>query len=179
MKLPEFFRALDEHEEDVPIDRLVELLKALELTRADVEDVVNFHPDHYCRNVLQVRPAYAALIICWSAGQRSSIHNHRGSACGVRVLDGTASEMKFERGPDGLLRESHVNVYPTGHVCGSYDADIHMMYNDQPAPQDLVTLHVYTPPMRDVETYSLDSTEVGIWTDTEALAELERYLAKV
>ena len=180
MKLPEFFEALDQHAEQVPIDALVDLMRQLEITRDDVEHCVAFGSDDYRRNLLYIGSGYAALVLCWRAGQRSPIHDHRGSSCGVRVIDGIASETRYKKDANGFPQPGQTVVYPAGHVCGSCDVDIHIMFNDQPAGQDLVTLHVYTPPLREINTYSPGSAAVETWSDTltlDAIREREAQAA--
>ncbi|MEM7228667.1 MAG: cysteine dioxygenase family protein [Planctomycetota bacterium] len=172
MNLTEFFDALDQHDHSVPIDELVVLMQSLTLDRAEVCDHVKFCDEKYGRNLIRLGKGYAALVLCWQDGQKSPIHDHRGSACGVKVLDGVASETQYEVGADGMLHETVTHRYPTGHVCGSYDADIHVMYNDQGDGCELVTLHVYTPPLSTIHMYTLDSAEVGTWTDHETQAML-------
>jgi cysteine dioxygenase len=46
-------------------------------------------------------------------------------------------------------------------VLVSLDADMHQVSNLQPGDADLVTLHVYSPPLRQMGTYSLTSRERG------------------
>jgi cysteine dioxygenase len=170
MKLPKFFRALDEHDESVPIDTLVELLKRVEIDRADIEHVIAFDPDRYKRNVLKVGPGYAALVLCWAPGQASPIHDHRGSACGVMVLEGKVTETKYERGADGLLTQTTTGTLDVGEVCGSYDADIHIIRNAETDGSNLITLHIYSPPLQDYHIYTMGSTEVEVRSDEETLA---------
>jgi cysteine dioxygenase len=174
--LNDLWATLDVHAEKVPIEELTAMLGRLELTADDVRGHVHFNPDHYCRNLLHCGVGYCALILCWRPGQASPIHDHRGSGCAVRVLEGTASEIKYDRGPGGELVEAARNSYPQGHVCGSWDEDVHVMFNDQPAGRNLVTLHVYTPPLREVHIYS-EEGDVQTWTDELSCAAQARVLA--
>ena len=103
---------------------------------------------------------YQALILCWRKGQRSPIHDHTGSSCGVRVLEGTATETSFAQTPDGYVYATGSRELPPGAVCGSQDADIHQVSNLQPGDADLITLHVYSPPLLHMGMYSLTDTEV-------------------
>ncbi|MHC5113564.1 MAG: cysteine dioxygenase [Planctomycetota bacterium] len=167
--LSDLFAQLDTHEEAVPIDQLCSLLEQLDLTIDDVREYVSFNPDHYQRNLVHLGPGYAALILCWAPGQSSSIHDHRGSACGVLVLQGTVAETKYKRDADGMLTLDRVTRLPVGQVCGSYDSDIHTIVNEDPN-EGLVTLHVYTPPMENYRVYHLDSAEVEVKSDEEVLA---------
>jgi hypothetical protein len=40
-----------------------------------------------------------------------------------------------------------------GYVCAAEDADIHQVANMQAAGSDLITLHIYSPPIRKMNTY--------------------------
>ena len=44
---------------------------------------------------------YQAWVMCWRNGQRSPIHDHKGSSCAVRVLRGTLTETLFAFAPNG------------------------------------------------------------------------------
>jgi cysteine dioxygenase len=167
MNLNDLFEQLDAFERDVPIETLVDLMKRIELDRSDIDHAVAFDTEHYKRNLLQVGSGYAALILCWRVGQSSPIHDHRGSACGVRVIEGTASEIIYEHNGGGPLQPRRQQIYRTGSVCGSYDTDIHRMFNDDPNGRDLITLHIYTPPLSDIHTWDEQTGEVSTWTDTE------------
>ncbi|MHC5023458.1 MAG: cysteine dioxygenase [Planctomycetota bacterium] len=174
MTLDDFFTDLDQHADCVPIDELVELMKRVEFTRADIEHAISFSDEHYKRNMLRLGNGYAALILCWKPGQASPVHDHRGSACGVRVISGSVTETRYRRGADGMLTETETCVHDIGNVCGSYDEDIHVIRNADPDGHELITLHVYTPPLENYRVYSLGSTEVKVCSDEETLAERRR-----
>ena len=100
-------------------------------------------------------------MLCWRSGQRSPIHDHAGSSCGVRVLRGTLTETLFEFAPNGHVKATFSRDLPEGAVCGSEDADMHQVSNLQAGDADLVTLHVYTPPLRLMHTFSLTDLSRG------------------
>lgn len=146
-------------EDDIPMLFLEKRLGELNFRLEDVSDFVKFDDHHYRRNLIQEGPRYHALLLCWKPGQRSPIHDHRGSACGVRVVKGAALETIFERTPEG-------HVYPTlsqelgeGFVCANSDTDIHQISNLQDSDRPLVTLHIYSPPLHVMGTYSLTTDE--------------------
>jgi cysteine dioxygenase len=124
--------------------------------------------------VIRVGSGYAALILCWQPRQASPIHDHHGSACGVRVLEGAVTEVKYARSADGKLTESGTKRYEVGRVCGSFDTDIHTIQNREKT--NLVTLHIYTPPMTRYRVYSLSRAEPEWFRDVETL-EAQRALA--
>ena len=163
--LAAFLKELDGYQGRVPLDRLVDALRGLEIDWREVEPFVRFAPDTYRRNLMRAGPAYHALILCWRSGQRSPIHDHRGSSCGVRVLRGTCTETLFGRTDAGHVFPTETRQLPAGHCCGSQDADIHQMSNLQAGGADLVTLHVYSPPLLRMGTYSLTDRSVGEFID--------------
>src|SRR5207249_2304648 len=110
-------------------------------------------------------PAYQALLLCWRNGQRSPIHDHRGSNCGVRILSGVATETVFERNENGLVYATFSREMAEGSICANSDDDIHQMSNLQPGKADLVTLHIYSPPLLHMGTYSLTSPMVQEFFD--------------
>jgi cysteine dioxygenase len=167
------FHGLDASTDAVPLDELCARMRDAALSLDDVRDWVRFGDGCYRRNLVRLGPGYVALVLCWRPGQASPVHDHRGSACALQVLSGTATERRYRRHPDGRLELSATNRYAQGEICGTYDADIHTMVNEDPA-SDLVTLHVYTPPMRSYHAYSLDSDEVRVCADQEVLAEERR-----
>ena len=51
----------------------------------------------------------------------------------------------------------------------SYDSDIHQLANLEPPGRDLITLHVYSPPLARMRLYSLDDTTLAHHDDMIAL----------
>lgn len=165
-KLLGAFADFDRFEEQVPLHYLQVRLQAIELERSDVASHVSFHEDHYQRNLLYEGKAFCALILCWSGGQRSPIHNHTGSNCFVKVIEGTATEIKFSHSDCGLLFPYEMKQLRAGESCVCQDSDMHQLGNLQPAGHDLITLHVYSPPLQRMELFSLKES---IFADYDSL----------
>jgi len=163
--MAELLGRLDQYRQRVPLDELCAALAETEVDLDEIRAFVHFNRDTYRRNLMHAGPGYQALILCWRSGQRSPIHDHRGSSCGVRVLRGVATETLFERNEQGLVYATLSRDHPEGSVCGSQDTDIHQMSNLQPPGQDLITLHIYSPPLLKMGTYSLTSPMVGEFAD--------------
>lgn len=162
--LLEFLTSLDFYSHRVPLSELTRRLEDLTMNIDDVRDYLVFGREHYRRNLMHAGAAYHALVLCWRAGQRSPIHDHRGSSCAVRVLKGVATETQFEKTKDGLIYATFSRKMPAGSVCASQDEDIHQMSNLQSA-LDLVTLHIYSPPLLTMGNYSLTDPVVSEFVD--------------
>jgi cysteine dioxygenase len=144
-----------------PLEELTGQLAKLEVDCRELASFIRFSDRHYMRNLVRAGPWYNLLVLCWKNGQRSPIHDHTGSSCGVRVLRGTMTETLFEFAPNGHIKATFSRDLPAGGVCGSQDADIHQVSNLQPGIADLVTLHVYSPPLLWMGTYSLTDLSRG------------------
>jgi cysteine dioxygenase len=157
----------------VPLDVLYAELAHLELDLQSLAPWWIFDACRYRRNLIRRTPEYEALLLCWLPGQRSPIHDHRGSGCAFRVVEGVVTETLYEvcsgdvrsggagetrAGVGGdLATPATMRWLPPGTLCASRDFDVHEVANTD-AKADLVTLHVYSPPLRDVNIYR--STEV-------------------
>jgi cysteine dioxygenase len=145
------------------IDRLRELLKETDVTLEDLREFVQFDGEHYRRNLVSIGEWYEILVICWQSGQRSPIHNHAKSTCGLKVLDGICTETVFDRSPCGQVVALHSTHLTAGYICASQDADTHQVSNLQPQGKNLVTMHIYSPPLRSMKKFSIMGTQAEEW----------------
>lgn len=137
-------------------------LEQTEIKMEDVEEFIEFGNFTYKRNFMHHGNGYDALILCWGNGQRSPIHDHKGSRCGVKVICGTATETVFKWSPNKLLFPTTSIEYESGKLGESVvseDEDIHQISNLQPYPEQLITLHIYSPPLLRMNTYSLGDSK--------------------
>lgn len=165
LTLPNFFAELDDCSKSVPLDLLTHHLAKLEISLDDIRKHLQFGVNTYKRNLIHEGPGYQALVLCWRSGQRSPIHDHRGSNCGVRVLSGVATETFFEQTEDGWIYATGSRDLGESQVFGSQDTDIHQVSNLRPRGENLVTLHVYSPALLVMGTYSLTDATRGQFTD--------------
>ena len=165
MSLEAFFDYLDGQAGRPEIGELRRRLERLEITFDDVAHAAQFSPEGYQRNLLREGTNWHALILCWDSGQRSPIHDHARSVCGVRVIRGVATETIYERTPSGQLKAVSSCDLPEGAVCASRDADVHQMSNLQAPGTQLITLHIYAPPLREMKQYSVDDATARPFVD--------------
>jgi cysteine dioxygenase len=145
----------------VPLDLLAAELDGFETDLQALAPWWIFDACKYRRNLIRRTAAYEALLLCWQPGQRSPIHDHRGSGCAFRVVEGVVTETLYERTRGDLATAVSMRWLPPGTVCASRDFDIHDVANGQPSA-DLVTLHVYSPPLRDFNVYrSADASQAS------------------
>jgi cysteine dioxygenase len=134
---------------------LTSLLRRLDVGPGELAGWVRFSERSYQRNLVRAGEWYHLWVLCWRNGQRSPIHDHTGSACGVRVLAGTATVSQFARAANGHVKAVGSEDHAAGAVLFSADDDLHQVSNLQAGNADLVTLHVYTPPLLRMGVYSI------------------------
>ncbi len=149
-------------EDQIDLRELQQRLDDERLNSETLADYIHFSEERYSRNLLAHGPQFYSLVMCWQPGQASPIHDHKGAACGVRVIEGTATETSYRLEGDRLVEDS-VTTLMAGEVCGSFDDDIHEIRNN--TDTNLVTLHVYSPYLDNINLYDLASGKVSVFSD--------------
>lgn len=153
MNLNEFLGKLDDYKRPMTLLELQKELSELDPLNLDIKEFIQFDQKHYKRNSIHVGSHYEALLLCWRNGQESPIHDHRGSNCGVRIINGIATEVLYEKRMMGIVAARR-QEFKAGAVVASADSDIHSIANRDDGGSDLITLHVYSPPLRNMNCYS-------------------------
>jgi cysteine dioxygenase len=144
--------ALDAYEKPIRLHEAEQRLTTPLLGPEEVQDFVHFDPERYQRYLIAAREHYQLLLLCWDCGQESPIHNHRGSNCAFVVVQGQATEVFYRVLPDGTPLPLGFRVLSPGQLSLSYDADVHKVATLP--DQRLITLHLYSPPLRNMEVFT-------------------------
>jgi uncharacterized NAD(P)/FAD-binding protein YdhS len=145
----------------IPNSDLIASLEALRIGHDDLADVIGFDEGCYRRTIVHCRSHYQVLVLCWRSGQRSPIHDHRGSNCVVRVIRGRVIETRFDRTPSGRLVPSSSHEHCEGATAACCGEEIHQMGNFDAPGRNLVTLHVYSPPPLRWRFYEVGETTLA------------------
>ena len=135
------------------------LLGGAEVGADELRPYVSFKEGTYARHRVHLGEHAELLVLCWRPGQRTPIHDHAGSYGAVRVLRGVMWETIFEmRDGEGLAYQS-AREWGPGQVTGADVPDIHQLGNPDVSGQDLVTLHLYAPPLTSLNVYKVGRRE--------------------
>ena len=85
------------------------------------------------------------VVICFAGGQTSSVHDHQGSNCVIRVVRGKVLECLFEPDGDTLTMVEHHYLKP-GDIGGLDGQQVHQLSNVDPG--GTVLLNFYSPPFK-------------------------------
>lgn len=139
-------------------DEVLETLDRLSKMPGTLESYRKFDESTYRRNRIFRNEFVDVLLLCWRPSQRTPIHDHAGSTCGVLVLEGQGTEVTFDKTGVGLLIPSQVSTISPGDLSVCEDTDVHMVGNFSAEQGDLVTLHCYSPPLTKMRTYQSGET---------------------
>lgn len=136
-----------------------EWLREVEVGADELRPHVGFKEGTYARHRVATGEHAELLVLCWLPGQRTPIHDHDGSFGAVRVLQGVMWETLFEMDERSGLAYRSAREWTTGSVTGADIPDIHQLGNSDVSGQNLVTLHLYAPPLKSLNVYKVGRTE--------------------
>ncbi len=144
---------------DIPLSKLIDVLKTdwsvinpirmqdilnrLVVTAEEVQPHALFSEKRYARNLVYKDREFEIMIMCWKAGQRSSIHDHAGSLGGIRILQGELTECLFGRAANGMIKSLSSADYEIENTRVEETSLIHQISNLQAEKwQDRVGTHL-------------------------------------
>lgn len=136
-----------------------EWMARVEVSREELRPYVSFKEGTYARHRVFLCGYAELLVLCWRPGQRTPIHDHAGSFGAVRVLEGFMWETLFDMDASEGLRYKSAREWTPGHVTGADVPDIHQLGNPDVSGRDLITLHLYAPPLTSLNVYKVGRKE--------------------
>jgi cysteine dioxygenase len=134
-------------------------LQQLPLAIDDLRPYIGFKAGTYARHRVFRNEQFELLVLCWRPGQRTPIHDHNGSYGVIRVCSGVLWETMFAMDERRGLVYQAAREWTDGCITGADIPDIHQIGNPDVSGQDLVTLHLYAPPLGSLNIYKLGSAE--------------------
>lgn len=153
-------QALESRTSEPSLDQIYDWLKNAQISVEELQPYVSFKEGNYWRHRVCRNAFVEMLVLCWRPGQRTPIHDHNGSHGGVKVYRGTMWETIFNYDSVMGLKYKSAREYSPGSVTGSDVPDIHQLGNPDVSDQDLVTIHIYSPPLGVLHTYKPGSARI-------------------
>ena len=147
--------------------QLYQFIERSKIAPAEVQPYLGFKTGNYSRHRVMRNEFVEMLVLCWKPGQRTPIHDHNGSHGAVFVFEGILWETTFEYDADsGLAYKAHRELR-AGGLTGSEVPEIHQLGNPDVSGQDLITIHIYAPPLGVLKTYKLGSSTIDLYTPAD------------
>jgi cysteine dioxygenase len=150
------------------LEQIYDWLRRVDATTAEIATYIGFKEGNYWRHRVFRNDFVEMLVLCWRPGQRTPIHDHNGSHGGVRVHEGTLWETIFHYDALNGLEYKTAREHTEGSVTGSDIPDIHQLGNPDVSEQNLVTIHVYSPPLGVLHTYKPGSVKIDLYVPDES-----------
>lgn len=149
------------------LDQLRAWLAAADISRNDLLPFLGFKEGNYWRHRVCRNDSVEMLVLCWRPGQRTPIHDHNGSHGAVKVQEGVLWETNFSYTEDRGLSYRNSRECLVGEITGAAVPDIHQLGNPDVSGQDLITIHIYAPPLGVLKTYKVGSAQVDLYTPND------------
>jgi cysteine dioxygenase len=149
------------------LEEITSWLSTVEISQLDLEPYIGFKEGNYWRHRVCRNNAVEMLVICWRPGQKTPIHDHNGSHGVVLVQQGLMQETVFNFDEKQGLCFDAGRECLQGTVTGAGVPDIHQLGNPEVSGRDLITIHVYAPPLGVLKTYKLGSSQVDLYTPND------------
>ncbi|WGG46863.1 cysteine dioxygenase family protein [Rossellomorea sp. DA94] len=147
---------------------LKEVLQSLNISLEDLQPYLESPEGKpYYRKLLYQNEAVELLVMNWS-DMECAPHDHGDSKGWIQVMDGTSVNTIFEVRDNKLPQELFDREYREGSFFFAPKKAVHKMKKGSAG--DLVTLHLYSPPIQGMMVYDLEkcaacvvSDECGAW----------------
>ena len=140
--------------------KMQDILDRLVIPTEEIQGHIAFSDKKYARNLVCKTDRFEIMVMCWNAGQRSSIHDHAGSLGGLKILHGELTESLFEKAPNGMIKSLASVDYRVGDTRVEETSLIHQISNLQAGNGQAITAHIYMPPLVRMNVYSLEDPSV-------------------
>jgi len=169
--LASLVQALESQTSVPSLEQIYGWLQSANISTEDLQPYLGFKDGNYWRHRVCRNEFVEMLVLCWRPGHRTPIHDHNGSHGGVKVHEGPLWETIFIYDEEKGLRYKSAREYAPGAVTGSDIPDIHQLGNPDVSDRNLITIHVYAPPLGVLHTYKPGSTKIDLYVpdDTENL----------
>jgi predicted metal-dependent enzyme (double-stranded beta helix superfamily) len=141
-------------------ERFMDLVHRLRLSDELIASSTSFTASHYSRNLVCRTQTFELLVLCWRPGHESTIHDHAGALNAIHVHRGELTSRIFvpadgaAAGSGPVVMTGEESVTRDGWI-GVDRGGVHQLADT--TGDDLVTVHVYAPPLRELTVYSTAS----------------------
>jgi cysteine dioxygenase len=163
----------------VPLDDLLAELNSIPQRHFDFETVSDclhthpveenslrpyllFHPSHPTRNLIFKNDTFELLASCWDIGQASPVQAYPGRNIWIKTCNGQLRLQTFRVAEEDehrcrLVQQRSSDLKKNWPAVVSASDPVHQILNIPRFGQRAVSLHVYSPPVSEQVTYSLEA----------------------
>ncbi|MNI08553.1 Cysteine dioxygenase [compost metagenome] len=107
----------------------------------------------YGRNVIFRNDHLEVVVIHLPTNSSTAIHDHGADSIGcMYVVEGQITNIEYKADSEGFPQQNDISVIYSGECCIFPYGQIHQLTN--PHNNRVISLHVYSPPLSSVRTYT-------------------------
>ena len=158
-------------------DKVGHYMDSMRLSADALRPYAHFREQYYTRNLIYRDAWFEVMAICWTPGQKTSIHTHNGQLGWMTVPQGEVAVHNYKYagcdhpeyqnvvGMDCLAGATHIDMdrLKTDHCSEPspvYMVDklqsIHQIENTDRSRQGVISLHIYSLPIDSCVTFDLE-----------------------
>src|SRR5215510_10942303 len=165
MNLADTIEELKQAAKGLRLPDLRRVISNLKPDRGEIEPYIQFSDERYSRNLVYKTDDFECLVLCWKPGQRSPIHDHANSICGVYTIDGLLSADNYKKTANGYIRSDYSEDFKPGELLTIQTTEIHQVSNLQDS-SELISLHFYLGPLENSYLYSVTDATYQLYPRT-------------
>jgi cysteine dioxygenase len=144
---------------ELTIEKVTELMENVHIRHDEIEKCLNFSEDGYARNLFYKNDRFEFLVMCWDKGQLSPIHDHDQSISVEKIYSGKilCTNYRLTDSDTETIEETDSQLAEEGSVITGRLGEIHRIANIGPSSSKAVSIHFYSPPLKRMKTFSLNS----------------------
>ncbi|MFK8060988.1 MAG: cysteine dioxygenase family protein [Polaribacter sp.] len=128
------------------------IIHSINFSIADFEKFSSWSDECYTRNCIVDNEKFELILICWCEGHQTSIHDHGGEECWVKVIDGELKETIYKQNKAEELTLIKSSIAKINDVRYMKDfMGFHRLENI--ANKRSLSLHLYAKPIRKCNMY--------------------------
>jgi cysteine dioxygenase len=145
----------DELKRGKDLDRMTRIFESLRFNPKEFQRYAHWTAGKYTRNLVGYNASFTLLMLCWDRGQESPIHDHAGSHCFMKILEGELHEVRYEEKESGKLALKSITQMQEEEVAYIDDHQgVHKMVNPS-LDRGAISLHIYIPPYKECSIFNL------------------------
>lgn len=131
--------------DDAEPSEQVGVLKQINIPVSDFARYATWKENGYTRNCVARREKFEFILLCWSPGAITPIHDHAGQDCWVYQVQGSVRERRYAQKNEQFELTNDMTLR-AGKLCYMHDRmGFHALENETNQPS--MTLHIYANPI--------------------------------
>jgi cysteine dioxygenase len=143
-------------------DSYIEKIKSLNLTKKDFEGKINFSEKKYTRTCLAKNNGFELILLAWTKGQKTPIHNHDGKECFVFALDGDFEEVCYTLDSQSQkMKKENASILKKGELAYTEENEKEFHSIENLSEGNALSIHLYRKPIESCLVYNEQSEEIA------------------